>query len=549
MLAEITIKDFALIAELDLTFKPGLNVVTGETGAGKSIIIEAINLLVGGRADTSRVRRGAEGADIAGLFALDDGREFALRRYLSKDGKSRSFINGQPATTGQLSEVGASLLDIHGQHEHQTLLKAQNHLELIDRSGGGAVRAAKDAYQAVLADYRRRSSDLADLTAAEATRRDRLQLLTWQIQELSQAGLTPGEDEDLQADVERMKNFASLFAAADKSRRLLDESAVDALQTALGEVGRAAEIDDALRPAFELLGSAEAEIEEANRLLRDYSSELNFDEGQLQAAQERLFALSDLKKKYGLSLDGLVDYLESSEAQLDELKAADTAVTALTRAVAVLSEELGEAGAKLSRARKDAGERFVEQVRSHLRELAMAGAEFTFRLIPRAEGEWPDSGRESAEFLFSANAGEAPRPLARIASGGEVSRVMLAARTVFSVSDATPTLVFDEIDAGIGGRTAVKVGERLSELGRRHQVISVTHLAQIAAFADHHLAVAKSEVAGKTSMSVRPVSGAERLNELSRLGGALKESDVTMEHARQLLSQAKAKKSAVAAGE
>ncbi|MDP1808524.1 MAG: DNA repair protein RecN [Actinomycetota bacterium] len=546
MLAELTVKDFALIDELALSLKEGLNIITGETGAGKSIIIESINLLVGGRADTSRVRRGADAADITGLFIMDDGREVALRRVLSRDGRSRAFINGRPATTGQLCEIGDALLDIHGQHEHQVLLNVQRHLELIDRFGGEGIRAAKEAYQALRADYRRKLKEIAGLRAAEAAWRDRLDLLTWQIKELSGAKLTLGEDEELEIKVNRMKGYARIFEAVGKARRAIDDTAIDAAQTALAEISRVADADDELGTVTGLLEAAAANLEEAGRALRDYCQEPDFNEGRLEAHQERLFALSDLKKKYGLSLQGLVDYLAAAQVELAGIAGSDAVAEESARQVERLSREVSAAADALSLVRGEAGGRFAGLVRSQLQDLAMAGAEFSVKFIRRDGGDWHEQGAESAEFLFSANTGEPPRPLARIASGGELSRVMLAMRTVFGAADATPTLVFDEIDAGIGGKTAVKVGERLSALGRRHQVVCVTHLAQIAAFADHHLAVVKTETGGNTSMRVEPVAGADRLKELSRLGGALNESEISVKHARQLLSQAEAKKSVVA---
>jgi len=546
MLAELTINNFALIDELSLSLEPGLNIITGETGAGKSIIIESINLLVGGRADTSRIRQGESAAEISGLFLLDDGREFALRRLLSRDGKSRSFINGRPATTGQLSETGDSLLDIHGQHEHQVLLNAARHLELIDRFGGAGLRAAKQAYQALREEYRRKRREIAEMQAAAATRGDRIDLLTWQIKELSGAKLTAGEDEELETKVNRMKSYARIFEAVEKARRAIDDSAIDGAQTALAEIGRVLDADEDLRQVADWLEAAGVHLSEAGCALRDYCQELDFDEGGLQFCQERLFALTDLKKKYGSTIEGLIDHLDSAERELAEISGADTAREESAEVLERLGADVNAAARALSLAREEGGERFAGLVRAQLRELAMAGAEFSVDFARRdvGDGNWHEQGAESAEWLFSANAGEPPRPLARIASGGELSRVMLAVRTVFGGADATPTLVFDEIDAGIGGKTAVKVGERLGALGRRHQVVCVTHLAQIAAFADHHLAVAKSETGGRTLMSVKAVSGADRLRELSRLGGALDESEISVEYARELVSQAMAKKSA-----
>jgi len=544
MLAELTIKDFALIDELALSFEPGLNIITGETGAGKSIIIESINLLVGGRADTTRVKRGANAADIAGLFVLHDGGEFALKRVVGRDGKSRAFINGQPVTGGQLSEMGDKLLDIHGQHEHQTLLKPQNHLALLDRFGGAKISAAKDAYRLILADYKAKRRALADMSASEAERRQRHELLAWHVKELTAAELKAGEDEELQTKITRLKSGAKFAEAVNRARAALGAGGLDNVYQACQEITRVADIDPSLNGAVELLKAAAADLDEADRLLSVYGEGLEFDDRLLDAYQDRLFFLADLKKKYGLSLDGLIDYLARALTDIQEMDGPDNAATRLSEELNLALTGLKEAAANLSVLRAAAAGDFARSVREQLLELAMGAAEFSAPLMTKVSSgdDYGDNGFEEAEFFFSANAGEPPRPLARIASGGELSRLMLAVRSVFGRADATPTLVFDEIDAGIGGKTAVRVGERLAELSRSHQVICVTHLAQIAAFADQHLAVTKSAKDGGTFLEVRPVNGADRLAELSRLGGSLNESQVSVEHARQLLDQAREKK-------
>lgn len=551
VLAELTIKDFALIDELALSFEPGLNIITGETGAGKSIIIESINLLVGGRADISRVKHGADMANIGGLFVLHDGEEFALKRVVGGDGRNRAFINGEPATAGQLSELGDKLLDIHGQHEHQALLKPQSHLALIDRFGAADISAAKDVYQRVLADYRAKKRALAELSASDAERRQRHELLAWHVKELGAAELKVGEDEELQTKITRLKSGAKFAEAVNRARAALGAGGLDNVYQACQEVTRIADIDSSLNGAVELLKSAAADLDEADRLLSAYGEGLEFDERLLDAYQDRLFFLADLKKKYGLSLDGLIDYLERALTDIQEMDNPGNRPTRLSEEVDLALAGLKEAAANLSILRAAAAGDFARSVREQLLELAMGAAEFSSPLITKVSSadDYGDNGFEEAEFFFSANAGEPPRPLARIASGGELSRVMLAVRSVFGRADSTPTLVFDEIDAGIGGKTAVRVGERLAELSRSHQVICVTHLAQIAAFADRHLAVTKSAKDGGTFLDVRPVDGADRLAELSRLGGSLNESRVSVEHARQLLDQAREKKAeAVANG-
>ncbi|HEB13024.1 MAG TPA: DNA repair protein RecN [Actinobacteria bacterium] len=544
MLAEIRIKNFALIDDLVLSFKSGLNVITGETGSGKSIIIEAINLLVGGRADATRIKQGAQDSEIEGLFIGADDSEFGLRRVLSRDGRNRAYISGRIVTTGELAELGDKLIDIHGQHEQQSLLKPKAHLDIVDRFGGSQIEEAKEAYRQTLTKYKKRVLELGEAKAVEAHRTDRLDMLAWQIKELGEADLVIGEDQELQEKVQRLKSHTRLFEAVGQAIENLSGGALDSLHLCRQELKQVGEVDAALSDVANSLDSTCESLEEISIYLRDYHESLATDAGKLDSFQTRLFFLEDLKKKYSLTLSGLIEHHESARTELDKVKSSTLLLARLNTEVDTLFRKLKKQAAVLSGARVESSRLFARLIQAQLRELDIVNCDLKVQVSSRAleTDKISVDGLDMIELLFSANSGEEVRPLARIGSGGELARVMLAIRTVFGRSDGTPVLIFDEIDSGISGKTAVKVGERLSGLAGNHQIISVTHLAQIAAFADHHLAIGKTEVAGKTRVDVREVGGADRLKELSRLGGLLNESKVSVAHARQLLDQASAKK-------
>ncbi len=544
MLVEIRIKNFAIIDELALSFEPGLNAITGETGSGKSIIIEAINLLVGGRADTTRIKQGTESSEIEGLFVFDNGREFVLRRSIRRDGKSRAYINGKIAAIGELTETGGALLDIHGQHEQQSLLNPKAHLELIDRFGGREIVEAKRAFQKTLEREKLGRQELEGLKTAEADRENRLEVLSWQIKEIDDAKLEPGEDAELERQVQRLKNHAKLFEAVGLGLAHLDGGAIDSLFLCRDEIAKASEADKTLAETSSKVEATCASLDEVKQFLHNYHESLAFDAGQLDQYQTRLYFLDDLKKKYALSIDGLIEHHEAALVKQESLKSSHLRLAELTNEVAQLFDKAKREAEILSAIRRRVAKRFGELILSHLREMDFSTCQFQVQIKNRefVADSLSNEGLEQIEFLFSANAGEDMRPLARIGSGGELARVMLAIRTVFGQSDGTPSLVFDEIDSGIGGKTAVKVGERLAALTASHQVICVTHLAQIAAFGDHHLVIGKRVVAGKTEIRVDKVLGDDRLKELSRLSGLINESRVSVEHARQLLDQASGKK-------
>ena len=541
MLAEIRIKDLVLIDEMTLTFYDGLNVITGETGTGKSMVVESILLLLGAKADASRVRRGRDTAEVEGLF-LDGDEETVLCRRIRRDGRSRAYIDGRLVTQKELSEIGGALIETHGQGGRRALEAPASRLSLIDRFGGGPIAALSSEYRRLREEWRTATVVLKRLEEAASESVERRRFLEWRTEELERAELQPGEDIELEERIARLANLAELHEAAAEARRHLDERAIDGTHDAIDRLERAAAKDEGVGAALEHLGAAAAELDEAATTVRRYIEGLADDSDSLAVLQERLFLIKDLTRKYELSPEELIGRLDADRRELAALNDDGERLGEARRVAGIAGERLAEAAEILGRRRREAGDAFAQAVGGQLADLAFNEAIFTVAVTSDPEAGWSESGRDRVEFLFSANPGEGPRPLARVASGGESSRVMLAVKSVFSQRDTVQTLLFDEIDAGVGGRTAVRVGEKLAALADGRQILAVTHLASVAAFADYHLAVTKSVVDGETTISVAPVLGDDRLSELSRLGGTLHESPASVEHAKRLVDQAEAKK-------
>ncbi len=541
MLAEIRIKDLALIDEMTLTFSDGLNAITGETGTGKSMVVESIFLLLGAKADVSRVRRGRDAAEVEGLF-LDGDEETVLRRRVGKDGRSRAYIDGRLVTLKELSEIGRTLIETCGQGGHQALGSPAVRLSLIDRFGAGPVAAALSEYRGFREEWTTATTVLKALEAAAGESGERRHFLEWRIEELERTELQPGEELELEERIARLANLAELREAAGEALRHLDDRAIDGTHDAIGRLERAAAKDEGVEAALGYVRSAAAELDEAVFAVRRYIEGLADDSDSLAALQERLFLIKDLARKYELSSDELIGRLDTDRRELAALYDNGERLEEARRAAGIAEERLAEAAEILGGRRREAGDAFAQAVGGQLADLAFNQAIFSAAVTSDPEAGWNENGCNRVEFLFSANQGEEPRPLARVVSGGESSRVMLAVKSVFGQRDTVQTLLFDEIDAGVGGRTAVRVGEKLAALANSRQVLAVTHLAPVAAFADHHLAVTKSTRDGKTTICVTLVLGDDRLSELSRLGGTLDESLVSVEHAKRLVDQAEAKK-------
>ena len=528
MLTELVVRDLGVIAELTLLLGPGMTAVTGETGAGKTLLVEAIELLVGGRAEAFLVRPGASEAVVEGRFDSPDGERVLARTLPAGGGRSRAYIDGRMAPVAALAEAGRGLVDLHGQHAHQSLLSAP------------VQRAALDAFAGVdggpLAAARRRTRDVEaalDALGGDARARAReVDLLRFQIAEIEAAALgDPDEEEALAAEEAALADAEAARRAATVAHDALsgDGGAGDAIGAALAAVsGRPALI------AFEeRLRGLQAEATEAGADLRVVGEAIEDDPERLAAVAERRQALRDLRRKYGETLAEVIDFARQASARLDELEAHDQRVAELEAARAVAQAAAASAAAAMATARRQAAPRLAAAVEAHLRELALASARFEVEV----------GGADPADevtFKFSANAGEPALALTKVASGGELARTMLAARLV--LTDAPPTLVFDEVDAGVGGAAAVAVGRSLASLAARHQVLVVTHLPQVAAFADSHVAVHKMEVAGRTVATATVLDDGARVVELSRMLSGQPDSSTARNHAEELLATAAAQR-------
>ena len=549
MLRALSIRDFVIVDRLELEFSPGFTVLTGETGAGKSILIDALALALGERADAIVVRGGAERAEIGAEFGVEDRPDITrwlaenelagdedtllLRRVVESSGRSRGFVNGHAATLVQLRQVGDRLVDIHGQHEHQSLGRAAAQRELLD-GFGGLTDAAGKVVQLHRAWQQRRESRVAFETNAAAFAAEREQL-EWQARELEALKFSADEWPELVAEHSRLAHAASLIEAARLGVEALseDESSILAQVNAISaRLGNLVEHDAKLKEILDLLEPARIQLQEAVYALRRYGERLELDPQRLREVEARLDAIQSAARKYRVQPEALAGKLEASQARLRELGEGGD-VDALRK----LEDEahaacLAEAG-KLSAGRKKAAKKLAEQVTAAMQELAMAGGRFEVAL--HAVTEVAATGLENIEFLVSAHKGIAPQPLAKVASGGELSRLSLAIQSVASRVAQVPTLIFDEVDAGIGGRVAEIVGRMLKQLGARHQVMCITHLPQVAASADQQWQVVKTTVNGKVLSRVTMLDRGQRVEEIARMLGGVKITETTRKHAAEML--------------
>jgi DNA repair protein RecN (Recombination protein N) len=570
MLTDLHIRDFAIIDDLGLEFGPGFIVLTGETGAGKSILIDAVELLLGGRADASMVRAGAAAAVIEGVFRLDDSIAGDLRallegeglledptfltlgREVRSEGRSVGRVNGRTVSLGLLRQVGEYLVDVHGQSEHLSLLRVREHQALLDRHARN--ESLRQAYAAVYRSLSEVRAELERLRVSEAEAARRADMLAFQINEIEAAALKPGEEAGLAEDRTRLANAEQLARLAEQSLAALDETPEDR-PSAIDLLGEAAEALAALSRVDASLAGLQAEAQaleeqagEVARRLRLYREAIEFNPRRLDEVEERLAALRGLQRKYGATLEAVLAHAEQARQELDAIQHADERIQALQAREAELLAALGTAGAKLSESRKKAGEKLARGIEAELNDLRMAGARFGIDLhweeasdgafVGERRVAFGASGLDHIEFLIAPNPGEGLKPLARIASGGETSRLMLGLKGVLARADRTPTLIFDEIDQGIGGRVGAVVGEKLHGLAQAHQVLCVTHLPQLAAFGDQHLRVEKDTQRGRTRTQVRAVTGDERVAELALMLGG--DSESNRRSAAELLQAARA---------
>ena len=565
MLAQLRIRNFAVVESAELSFGPGLNVLTGETGAGKTIVMTALGLLLGERAAPEMVRAGAKEAVVEAIFELEgetapadaadfinpeNPRELIIRRVIADGGRSRLTINDSSATVGALARIGAALVQIYGQHEQQSLLQRESHLRILDRHGG--LDAELEQYRSAFEHARAIRGRLDEIERRERDRADLLDVARFRVAELERAALDAGEDEKLAAERTVLANAARLAEAAALAEQALyggESAAVDAIALCETRLSDAAAIDPELRPTLELIAAARANLEEAARALAAYSARIEADPARLEQIDNRLQELMRVKRKYGGTIESALDALDRSRREIAELEAGEQNRAALAAELAHAVEDLANRANELSERRHRAAAELKRRIEAELRTLGMRNAIFDVRFtrIPAdgAEFSTPDgalgpAGCDAVEFLIAPNLGQPPLPLARFASGGELSRVMLAIKRVEAQRRGVATLVFDEVDAGIGGAVGEVVGRKLKELSRFHQVLCVTHLAQIAAFADEHFVVEKEERRGVTRSRVAALETSGRAGEISRMIGGSADNEKFLRAARELLDRARA---------
>jgi len=551
MLRTLSIRDFVIVDSLELEFQPGFTVLTGETGAGKSILIDALALTLGERGDAAVVRAGCERADISAEFDIQPLPELVawlraaelegdpglvlLRRVIDKNGRSRAFVNGRPATLGQLREAGEWLVDIHGQHAHQSLLKADAQRVLLDAHAGLAPLADEVARAYRL--WQKLAQARAGYETDAAARNAEREQLQWQVRELEQLALQPGEWDMVQAEHARLAHAAGLIEGVQAALDTLSEADAACLPLLSGTAARLGALlgyDARLREALELIRSGEAQVHEAVYALRHYADRVELDPQRLAAVEARMEAIHGSARKFRLAPPELPEHLRGLQARLVELAIASD-LEALVREEQQARGGYFDSAARLSAGRKKAAAKLARDVTQAMQQLAMSGGRFEVALKPYPP-EGSVHGAELAEFLVAANPGVEPLALAKVASGGELSRISLAIQVITSKAALVPTLIFDEVDAGIGGGVAEIVGRRLKTLGHERQVLCVTHLPQVAAQADRQWSVSKFGVEGRVKTMVSVLDRKARIEEVARMLGGTEITATTRRHAAELLS-------------
>ncbi len=552
MLRELRIRNFAVIETVTVPFAPGLNVLTGETGAGKSMLIDAILLIRGERAQSDVIRTDAETATVEAVFdvvgnravaagleeaglAIEDD-QLVIRRELARSGRHRAFVNDSPVTVGLLERLGDHLVEVHGQHEHQRLLEPARQLELLDRFAGA--EGLREQVAQLFAKYRAAREGVERMRAAERDRAQRQDLLRFQVSELDAARLRPGEEEELRAERMRLQHAERLGKGlAEASALLVDDQ--DAAASRLTRAARLFRDLGRLDPGFaapaDLLDAAAAHVEDVLVAVRALRASVDAEPGRLEAIDDRLDALIRLRRKYGDTEAAMLAFREVAARELERLEHHEEIVAAEERRVAELRSELLARAGALSEARRAAAGRLAALIQREVRALGMERGRLEIAIDPAGPDEVTARGLDCVELRFSANPGEELRPLARIASGGELSRTMLAVQAVLAAADRIPTMVFDEVDAGIGGHVASVVADKLAAAAAGRQVLCVTHLPQIAARAQHHFLVVKGVSGRRTRAAVTVLEGAARVEEVARMLGGAAPSDTARRHARELL--------------
>lgn len=575
MLRELHIENFALIDNMTVDFSDGLNILTGETGAGKSIVIDAINVLLGDRAGTELVRSGADRAILQAVFEIDNSpivSELAeigiepedgliiIYREVAMEGRNIARINGRTCPVNILRQTGELLVDLHGQHEHQSLLHEEAHIGFLDAAGDDSLLKLKDEMSDLVRQRNVLLSEIRDLATGERDRQRSIDLLNYQIDEISKANLQAGEDDILIAEKMRLANAEKLHSAASEVYNILYEgndgrSAMDMLGAALSSLSGVIRFDAVLQPALDNLESAMVQVQDVCHEVGNYCESVQFDPDKLQEIDDRLVMINNLRRKYGNSVEEILAFYNEKVDELEKIIHHEERTSDAQKRLVQLELKVVNAAVALSDKRFEISNKLSEDIEVELAELGMPHAKFVINISRDMNDDGIDidgekvavkkNGIDKVAFMISANVGEVPRPLAKIASGGEISRIMLALKSVAHRGTGVPTLIFDEVDSGIGGRTAEVVGMKLMKAARAAQIICVTHLAQIALYGDRHFSIEKAVINDRTVSTMRAMNEEERVNELARLQAGGRISDAVITHIRDAMSDIAKQKATV----
>ncbi|MBM4762235.1 DNA repair protein RecN [Bacillus sp. B15-48] len=562
MLSELSIKNFAIIESLSISFQKGLTVLTGETGAGKSIIIDAVHLLVGGRGSAEFVRHGEEKAEIEGLFFLDTNHHpcyskvqdfgidieegmIVLRRDIFKSGKSVCRINGKLVTIAVLREIGATLIDIHGQHEHQELMDETKHINLLDQFGAVEILPALLEYQNVYKSYEQTMKKLKSLSENDQKMAHRLDLILFQYEEIQNAQLKMNEDDELFEEKRKLANFEKIYENIQSSYKALqgDQKGLDWIGMVMDSLQSAADINPSYKELYETVSNCFYQLEDTAHTLRNELDILEFDPLRLNEIEERLTEINQLKRKYGSTIEEILEYSSKIEEEIETIQNKEHHMEQIEKELTSLQKDLQIEAENLSKARKKWAKSLTKLIHNELKDLYMDKTVFEVR-FEEETANFTKKGNEKVEFYLSTNPGEPLKPLSKIASGGELSRIMLALKSIFSKHQGITSIIFDEVDTGVSGRVAQAIAEKIFKVAINSQVLCISHLPQVAAMADTHLFIVKDVKKGRTKTSITPLSDANRIREIGRMISGVEYTELTRQHAEELLQMAKHSKSA-----
>lgn len=562
MIKSLEIKDYALIEHIQIEFYSGLNIITGETGAGKSILIDAISLLLGGKASSEVVRKGATKSVIEGIFNVTDNLtiknileeneieiqdDLIIRRDISQKGNNRCFVNDTPVSLNLIKELGDILVDLHGQHEHQSLLRTETHIDFLDNYSGN--QSILNTYRSFYSELKLKEKELKDLLAKEKTIKEKKEIYQFQLQEIVSVNPQLNEDELLINELNILENSEKLLQLSEEIYNILydsDNSILDLLSEAKNKLSHLVRIDNSLNEYEKELESANITLKEIAFTIRNYHNQISIEPEEVEAKRERLNAIILLKKKYGLTIENVLDYKEKISKEINLAENFANEINKIKKEISSLKDNLYQIAKELSDDRKKNASKVENEVKSVLKNLGINSPSFEIR-FSKVESEdyfekvnskigFNNKGIDNVEFFISTNPGEDLKSIVKVASGGEISRIMLALKTALAKNDKLPSLIFDEIDTGISGRIAQKVGQALLDLSKHHQIIAITHLPQIAAFAEHHFAVEKIQSDGRTISQIKHLFYEERVAEIAKLISGEQVTETSLQSARQLIN-------------